>query len=338
LLPYAIQPTTCDPTNPEDGCNYPDNTQGNNTYFCSPANPTFWGWAKHQALLGSIAGAARAANLNIEELDLSNEVPLHNFTVQARLIYDNITMTPVFELLGQALTNYGYSPTALTVSVDTDMPADLSGVTTPYPCASVYGDVAQVLGSSELLAATSGAVIGFPPFVIANGGMACDNSLNWQNPSNPFCPSPQTNPYGWAACATQGMINIPTQGAPVTQPTPTVTDMHTKPCIMSNGSCSSSDATIAARDAFSGIWDFLWYRGLTGNVMMLGETWSNSTVCNGLNDQTLTQQTIAGYLQSSLYESDPASVVFRPWGQTGQNATPCETPLPIGAPNGPFKY
>jgi hypothetical protein len=197
-----------------------------------------------------------------------------------------------------------------------------------------------------LLAATGGALIGSPPFIYQNGQMSCDDS---ENPSN--CGT--RNGPDWAACATQTMIQIPSQGSPVAQPTPTVTDMHNKPCLAPGGACnylnpSQSDTTTADLDTFNAVWDFLTYRNLTGNLVMFGETWSNSGAqCNGYPDANLTTLMVNAYAQSCLYSpqnpgcasgGNPASVVFRPWG----NATPpnsiCETPLPIGAPNGPFKH
>jgi len=136
--------------------------------------------------------------------------------------------------------------------------------------------------------------------------------------------------------------------------------MHAKPCVFeygAPGSCSTSDATTVARYISSYVWDFLASRGLTGNLVMFGETWSNSSAgCNGqnptVNDTAFTSQTVAGYLQSCLFgasdplctqygispNSNPASVVFRPWGNATATSSQCETPLKVGAPNGPFIY
>ena len=320
LLPYGIDPN-------DNG--YPDRTGGNQAYYCSPANPGFWGWSKHQTLVDNFAAAAQSKGLSIEEFDIENEVQLADFTVQARLIYDNITMTPVFQQFGQKLAAHGYPASVATVDVDTDSPGNLTPAPPlTYPCASVYGDAAQVLGSSELLAATGGAKIGFPPYILANGSLACDNSAGCA-------------PY--PACVTNGMINLPSP-----QETPTVTDMHAKPCLAPNQSCDlNADATIVARDTFTAVQNFIHYRNLTGNLVMFGETWSNSNeACNGYPDAALTQQTVAGYLQSCLYSSGnsgctwaatPANVVFRPWGSVEWGGSPCETPLNVGAPNGPFK-
>ena len=328
LLPYGNDPN--DQNNPDGYLN-----EGNNAWACSPTNPNFWGWNKHEALIDSIAGAAKAAGLNIEEFDIQNEVSLNNYPVQARLIYDNTQPvgapgTPVLQTLGQILANHGYSSSALTVSVDTDTPGSFTpSPPASYPCASIYGDAAQLLGTSELLGATGGARIGGPPQVAVNGAMSCDTSA--QN-----CSPGDTN------CIFGNMFSMPTQG------TPTVTDMHNKPCMSPDGPCDTSqDATIAARDTFSAIQTYLGVRSLTNNLVIFGETWSNSNeACNGYPDATLTRQMISGYSQSCLYSSSnsgctatpkPGNVVFRPWGNDEYNGSLCETPLNVGAPNGPFK-
>jgi hypothetical protein len=363
LLPYGIAP------GPDA-----DGFHDNNAYACSPANPYFWSWSHHYDLISQLATAARGAGLNIGEFDLENEVSLNNFTVQARIIYDNISGTPVLETLGPALYNNGngYPSTALTVSSDTDMPGSTtlsSGPLNPYPCASVYGDAAQLLGSSELLAAIGGGVIGLPRYIAANGAMACDGSIY-----GGVCPDPNTDFQGWATCALRGMIYIPSgvkyEGSPPTgaiaQSTRSVIDMHAKPCLAPNGPCDpTADATIPARDTFTAIGNFLICRGLTSSRLTFGEMWSNSSLhCNSsppniypdgpnsLNPVGLTQETIHGYLQSCLSSSspgcptptgcplantNPANIAFRPWGNATANTSVCETPLNIGAPNGPFK-
>jgi hypothetical protein len=356
LLPYGIAPDTD-----------PDGFHLNSAYACSPTNPYFWGWSHHYNLIDQVAAAAQSKGLTIEEFDLENEVTLHNSTVQARLIYDNNpqAMTPVLETLGPALSNHYYSPTVLIVSSDTDMPGSTTpslGPQNPYPCASIYGDAAQLLGSSELLAAIGGAPIGMPPWIAWNGGMACDDSANHG------C-GPVGGP-NWFDCAASGMFYIPSGTSDPTgayaQATRTAIDMHAKPCLAPGGVCDpSADATIPARDTFTVIQDFLLCRGLTGSRLAFGETWSNSSLyCNSnppnaypdgpnsLNPVGLTQETIRGYLQSCLYSSspgcptpvgcaagspNPANVAFRPWANATVSTSACETPLNIGAPNGPFK-
>jgi hypothetical protein len=203
-----------------------------------------------------------------------------------------------------------------------------------------------VIPSSELLAAFGGAPIGSPYYVQWNGAMPCDTSV-----VGGYCAP------GDGVCATVNMINIPSQPLSSQSGTPTVTDMHAKPCIvLADGSCdnltgSSSNASntvTAAADTFNYAWYFLYYRflyyGWPAPAMIFGEAWSNSSQqCNGYPDYLLTQKTLEGYAgssgdgtsPSSLYMNDDLSVVFRPWGNVTINT--CETPLNIGAPSGPYK-
>ncbi|HLJ16494.1 MAG TPA: hypothetical protein VKV15_18485 [Bryobacteraceae bacterium] len=321
-LPFGFDPSNHD---------FPDGFHDNNAWACSPFNTNFWGWGNMQNLVNNIAASAQnpwaalglaappGGGLTIEEFDLQNEVSLKDFTVLARLIYDNTTNTPVFQFLGQNLPNYGYSSTAVTVSVNMDRPASLSANNNPpYPCGSVYGDAAQVLPSSELLAATGGAQVGTPPHVKLNGDLWCDDSSSCN---------------GNLSCITGDMPYVPSS-----QAQPTVTDAHTKPCINSGGCSVTADATQAAQDIYSFLWDFLTYRGLTGNTVIFGESWANTdTYACDNGTMALAQQSVAGYTQSLLYSQDASKVVFRPWGKA-QSPTSCPTPELIGHPTGPYKY
>jgi hypothetical protein len=356
LLPYGADPN--DQYN-VDG----SRDLGNNAYFCSPFNPGFWGWTKAFNVIDSIGCAAATPSacaalpssctapgivgctnpdtggLRIEEFDLENEVNLVDNTVQGRLIYDNTTGTPVFSYLGGALAKHGYTARVLTVSVNTPRPGDVSTLGPPlhplYPCGSVYGDAAQVLPSSELIAAIGGGKIGTPSGYTLNGEMYCDGT-------------PDT------------MISMPSQDA-----IPLITDMHAKPCLMGAGCDLSADATVPARDIFSMVWDFLYYRNLMGNIVIFGETSSSSVLsCNNdwdgpnppvspPNAPGITQEEVDGYRQSCLFGNtscfvngatvqagvnpNPGNVVFRPWANAGASRKECESPLNIGAPNGPFK-
>lgn len=151
-----------------------DNASVNREYACGPVNTAnFWGWDKMYNLISQIAATAAdpTVGITIDEVDLQNEVNLESFAVQARLIYDNWTYTAVFDLLRQAL---GGSP-KVTVSVVTNRPNVVSGVVSI--CGSVYGDSATVMLSSQLLAATGGAVFGSPPWVSFQGELPCDASV-----------------------------------------------------------------------------------------------------------------------------------------------------------------
>jgi len=109
----------------------------------------------------------------------------------------------------------------------------------------------------------------------------------------------------------------------------------------------------ADTDTFNAVWDFLSYRNLTSNLVMFGETWSNSNAyCNAdvnkaytKSDQNLTQWMVSGYQPRSLCLAQQAgctagispSVVFRPWDNATVQSSVCETPLPVGVGQGPFK-
>jgi hypothetical protein len=61
-----------------------------NGYNCSPKNPLFVGWANIYSVMQNVIQYAAAANLNLFEFDIENELNMVSFPVQARLIYDNV--------------------------------------------------------------------------------------------------------------------------------------------------------------------------------------------------------------------------------------------------------
>jgi hypothetical protein len=167
------------------------------------------------------------------------------------------------------------------------------------------------------------------------------------------------------------MFTIPAQvSAFVVQYPPAVTDMPAKPCrvqfvpsptdpntLVETCSTSVADNTAAAEQTFDAVSDLITKYSLAANTVTFGETWSNSTNgCNGKNldgtnngDANLTPTTPEGYKQSCLFGAPgllcpsgsqpnplPQSVVFRPWGNVADPQSVCETPLIIGAPNGPY--
>jgi hypothetical protein len=88
---------------------------------------------------------------------------------------------------------------------------------------------------------------------------------------------------------------------------------------------------------FNATLGYLQYYGLTGNVVMFGETWSNSpnSTCDGEPQQTLAQEMVNGYANSNLRAQLSQAVVFRPWEDSVASA--CPVPANIGAPSGPYK-
>jgi hypothetical protein len=322
-IPFGVDPNDHDSNPPQffypegrkkpDGSSWPDSTIPNQAYNCSPVNPIFWGWSHYFNLVDQLAAQAQAAGITIEEFDMDNEENFGAFTVPWRLAYDNTTTppTPVLQNLGQILANHGFSAGRVTFSV----PATGSD-TTLSDCGSVYGDSAHLLASSELQAAMSGGVIGTPRWLgPSHGGMQCDTS-------DANCPGPRGS-QAWYQCATAGMISVPAQ------PIASIIDIHMYP------NDGSGNPTSAAAVMFGDIWTFLNYRNLTGNLVMVGETYSNAannTCVDGVTQYAT--QTVAGYEQSTLWSNDRQNVVLRPWAWATYPS--CILPTTIGAPSGPY--
>lgn len=354
-LPYGTVYTETS-TDPPAFAYYPDGQNQNGCYSASPSNPTFspgnqpyWGWQPVFTLFGDVFAAARAAGLTIEEFDLSNEVDLWDFPVQARIIYDNITDTAVFSSIGSLLISNGFSSAAVTTSVSAGSPNEAG----PYPsdCESLYGDSAMLLHLSELLAAvtandfgqTSGSVSsaddGPPPN--GGGGMWC------YNPSPPYGPvngngqaCGAQGSSGWAQCVTYGMISTP-----VPQAVPSVLDIHSTPsCVLSApGVCDRTNSTVAiaqAKTFFSDFWALMSYRQVTSATAMFGELPNNQPDdCDSESPLDATWS-VAGYLQSSLYSNAGSHTVLRPWENSVGSCVPgpgvYQIPASIGAPSGPY--
>ena len=225
----------------------------NQAYYCSAANPVFWGWSKFFNLMGAIAQQAQAAGLTVEKADIDNEINLEQFTVTARLIYDNVrepSMTNVIEGLGQAMSPYGFNSSRATI--DVPMP-NLPVGQGSFDCGSAYGDSAVLDASSQALAAFGGAKIGQEPYIDPNSPpqWACYNSRS-------SCGAPpKVNTQSWVDCVTQGMITLP-----ASTPVPSIQDLHAQPCLISSGNCApANDVTVFAKDVYSDLWSFLTYRG-----------------------------------------------------------------------------
>jgi hypothetical protein len=320
-LPYGLDPNSYAPYN---------NGMPNQQYNCGPTNPSFWGWspllAEGTGLIDQILGAAQSTGLFVREFEMQNENQIGAFTIQAQMIYDNTTSTNVMQQVSQLMNNHNF-PSAATVSVVVSRPSEGSS---SIDCPSVYGDSAHIMGSSQLLAAFGGAKIGSPPFVAYNGEMPCDNSTLLSN-----C-GPQSGP-GWAACATNGMISIPSS------PVPSVQDVHSKPCLtLGSGACDLSgstqaNATNVAQNIYNGIATFFSVRNLTSSVLADGETSANqpNASCDGGTSNAVTsQQNGAGYFMSSLFTNNQTFVRLVPWNNPTDPT--CVTPLIIGYPNGPY--
>lgn len=317
-LPYAVVYEQTG-TNPVTCGFQPDGGGINSCYAFSPGNPTFWGWQPLFTLFGDIFTGAYNAGLTIEEFDLSNEVDLWDFPVQARLIYDNTTSTPVFSQIASLLNaNFPSAVVTTSVSASSPNPGDPNGPGL-YDCESVYGDSGMHQNLSELLAAVTGYDFGKTSGSLAEadgaGGMWCYNASAPNGLEN-ICGPPQ-NTQAWAQCATYGMISTP-----VPQAAPGLLDVHTTPsCVLSSsGVCEESNSAVAtaqAKTSFSDFWVLMLNHGLTGATAMFGELPNNQPGRNGVYCDSQTPfdalNSVAGYLASSLYAAAGSHTVLRPW-------------------------
>jgi hypothetical protein len=263
----------------------PDCKDHNNGYSISQANPTFWGWAPLLNLVDQIFAAVNYSGLTLRELDLRNEVILKDFTVEGRLIYDNVTNTDVLATLRSHAASDGVNPSVITFSTFSYNPDWAT-----YDCSNLYGDSAMLINESELIEAYAGgySLIGMPVGFSIPHGLICGGS-------------------------SATMIAMP-----VYHTQPSVTDVHAYPCVTSLGSVcdQNQDVTTLAENLYTDLYNFWFYRSLIGNVMMVGET-HGAQNCQPYTAAMATQS-MNGYENSWLYEYFPPAnpytvTVMRPW-------------------------
>lgn len=283
-LPWGY--AQANPAVPECSGNNNGYSTANGNYNPGHTSSNFWGWSPLFNLVNTVMSSVYSAGLQLREFDLNNEFDILDYTVSARLIYDNTTSTDVLGTLRGYASNYGFDPYAVTYS-EYSYNSTVSG----YHCGSVYGDSASILAISELTGALAGGggLFGAPSGVSVTNGLFCGGS-------------------------TSPMIYLP-----VSYTQPDVTDIHIYPCVLVSafGACdTSTDATTAADVIYSDVWSFLSYRSLTGNTMVVGETMENQ-YCDG-ETPTLASQNVAGYKNSTLYSNISSATVMRPWNnETG---------------------
>lgn len=307
---------------------HPLNENQQQEYNCSPQNDVnFVGWQNIYTVISNVLQAANSnplcsqaphCHLNVEELDLTNEVNLSAFTVQARLIVDNKRGNEnVFGNIRNLMSQNGQLSSRVTYSVTGDNTSEAG-----CDCGSVYGDSARLLHVSALAGGLGGGRIGLPELGSDTSGYGarCAKLYCAINPSNPDI---------------SDMI-----GLPLSYPEPTIVDMHNAPCVLNattDGCKDERDQNVQATEArltFSGIKSFLdsfcpsgWRHNspeLCAALFMLGETglfrpWPDSgswwncegvprvvpaATVQGLNNSTLSGRTLTG---------GAAGVVFRPW-------------------------
>jgi hypothetical protein len=300
-VPYGL----LNPPNPTDGRRgFPDCQGNNQAYNIANANPYFWGWDPFFNLIDQVLAKVQAARLQIEEFDLENEIDLADFTVTARLIYDTqhgsgaSANTDVLNGVHFYMTNHGFDAYRVTYSTSVNLPS-LAG----YDCGSVYGDSAMILPISELAGALAGGngLFGEPTDINVTNNLPCGGQ-------------------------TKGMISLPLSYDP-----PTATDLHSGVCVVDPlGHCTNTDSTSTATNLYSDMWSFLVYRGLTGNLVVFGETISNQN-CEGYT-LLMAVQNVEGYKGGTLYANHAAGTTFRPWNNDADLGGCYVTPSSINPP------
>ena len=259
---------------------YPDCAWISNGYNIAATPPVvnnqgFWGWQPFHNLISTVISSTTTAGLLLTELDLSQEINVADFTVMARLIYDNTTNFDVLADIQSLLASYGLDPKLATYSVGSANPAQAGS-----DCLSGYGDSAMLAAASALQNAMAGQGFGY---------------------STGF-----TKPFGLACGGTKPVSPI----LPVSYAIKPVLDVHTYPCIEVSGVCETGDATTTAALLYNGI-DNLARHYQNSDTIIIGETTSPgpSSACE--SNQSAAQN-VAGYEASTLPSSGTA-MVFRPW-------------------------
>jgi hypothetical protein len=115
--------------------------------------------------------------------------------------------------------------------------------------------------------------------------------------------------------------------------TPTVTDNHVKPCVVTNTQpypCTTQDSTSTAKQTYDDLWTFLQVRGLTGNVAMMGETQSGQN-CEGTTTAMATEN-VNGYVQSALKANHASLTTMRIWNNDADSSNCYAVPTVINPP------
>ncbi|MFN7925137.1 MAG: fibronectin type III domain-containing protein [Bryobacteraceae bacterium] len=318
------------------------------SYNCSPRNNrysdnprgTFIGYPWLYNVFSRAVNLARQKGLTVVEFDLQNEVAIDIFTVQARLIYDNKYDEDVIGHVRAIMapdqlrvTTSSLTGGALKPWIETELQA------AGFDCPSIYGDSARIYGSSELLAAFGGGLIGLPANAVESDGadsifytrgLMCTDSTLSRN-SN-----------------VSHMVSVPRQYEP-----PNIIDIHhtgvlgqtneaggaIAPAATQSIAASRAEAAATFNAVGSLIASFCpgGWRGSVPNVcnalFMLGETsaWkpnaSTSLNCDGSPANT-PFGTAQGFNQSTL-AGRPAGSVYRFW-LDGVNGPLCyELPHPV---------
>ncbi|MGA7414708.1 MAG: hypothetical protein WBW33_29835 [Bryobacteraceae bacterium] len=260
--------------------NYPDCAEipdGYNVAATPPVigNQGFWGWQPFHNLISAVISSTITAGLLLTELDVSQEINVADFTVMARLIYDNTTRFDVLADIQSLLASNGLDPKLATYSVASTNPGQAVG-----DCLSGYGDSGMLAGASALQSAFAGQGFGYPTGFTQTLGLPCGGT----KPVSPTLPAAYTI--------------MP------------VLDVHTYPCIKVAGVCHPGDVTTTATLLYTGIASLAGHYENAGTVI-IGETIPAGPTGACISNQYAAQN-VAGYEASSLPSSGSA-VVIRPW-------------------------
>jgi hypothetical protein len=318
-LPYALDPADS---------NFPDRkscANPNDSYGSAAQTPDtiFWGWPRLFNLTDTIlakAAATTPTRLELDALDYFNEIKLGGFTVLGRMIHDNARGVNVLQGLRQRMSDRGYDSLRVAPSVPQEAPVQGSG---GFDCGSFYGDSAILLQTSALAAALAGPGTKFgEPLFTGKNGLLCLKECD---------PPGSCDPYDASA-----MISLP-----VSYSQPTFIDIHSQAAYWHagggcpNGVCEDLDQTAAhAEKLYTGVWNFLDYRNLTGNYIAFGETNPVENSCDPehwtasqANAMLYGYSGQGGYKNSELFANRPASVLMLPWHRTEGLFNQC-TPSP----------
>jgi hypothetical protein len=293
----------------EQSNRFDDGQDINTCYSGGSSNPEFfWGWAPFESLLSGIIQAAgpQGANVRIEEMDILQERNFYDFTVGARLIYDNVNHVDVLGFIRSTLASGGFDSSRATFS------GSATNTIQGFDCGSIYGDSAMLVKTSEI----TGAIAGY-------------TGSGWFG--QPF---PENNVNG-LECTEAGQTFIYMAQLPPGQgySQPSVVDVHAYPCNVNpnaapnaSSDCYTTDATQNAETLYNDLWAFLQYRGLTGATAVLGESsvvsWNTTpgaqpTDPNYPGDQCPWQPSpywaVNGYEASSLYANHASATIFQPF-------------------------
>ena len=120
---------------------YPWPQDFNNGYNCSPANPNFVGWQPLFNVVSTVIQKAYNHGLTVDELDVSQELDLFNFTVEGRLITDNKSGDEdlIWNLAYYMSNDSNNTYDSLRVTYSGTESRSTANQSPPYDCGSVYG-------------------------------------------------------------------------------------------------------------------------------------------------------------------------------------------------------